>query len=419
MLGRAWLKQLDITIPRINNISDSATSRLLQIIDKHTAVFQPGLGELKGQKVHLSVDLTTQSVFCKPRPVPFALRDRVNDEIDRLAKLEVFRPITHAQWAATLVPVLKSDKRSIHLCGDYKVIINRAAQADQFAMPSAGSIFARLAGKRLFAKLDLSKAYTQLVLDDESQLLAAVNTPKGLFAVTRLPCGTSTSSQIFQCELHPLLGHVTHEATYIGDIIIGGEDETELLQALDTVLTILEKARLRLKLNKCEFMKQSITYLGHTIDKDGLHPTADKFAAIRDASKPTNVGELHSFIGLITFYGKFIPLQANIMALLCALLQSNAKWVWADEQERAFADAKRTLFELSMLVHLDKKLPVVLSCDAFPTGVCVLAHVINNEERPVLFISYTLSTAERNYSQSEREALIIIIGIVHLRQYLL
>ena len=151
--------------------------------------------------MHFSVDPTTQPVFCKPRPVPFALRDRVNDEIDRLVKLGVFRPITHAQWAAQLVPVLKSDKRSIRLCEDYKVTINRAAQADQYTMPSADGIFARLAGKRLFAKLDLSEAYTQLMSDDESQFLAAVNTPKGLFAVTRLPYGTSASSQIFQRKL--------------------------------------------------------------------------------------------------------------------------------------------------------------------------------------------------------------------------
>ena len=130
LLGRAWLKQLDITIPRINNISDSVTSKLQQIIEKHTAVFKPNIGELKGQKVHLSVESTIQPVFCKLRPVPFALRDRVNDEIDRLVKLGVFRPITHAQWDAPLEPALKSDKRSIRLHGNYKVTINRAAQAD-------------------------------------------------------------------------------------------------------------------------------------------------------------------------------------------------------------------------------------------------------------------------------------------------
>ena len=108
------------------------------------------------------------------------------------------------------------------------------------------------------------------------------------------------------------------------------------------------------------------------------------------------------------------------MAPLYALLQSNAKWVWADEQERAFEDAKRALFESSMPVRFDNKLPVVLSCDASPTRVsCVLAHVIKNEEHPVLFISRTLSTAKRNYSQLKREALAIIFEVVSLRQYLL
>ena len=107
--------------------------------------------------------------------------------------------------------------------------------------------------------------------------------------------------------------------------------------------------------------------------QDGLHPTADKLAAIRDAPKPTNVEELHSFIGLITFYRKFIPCQATIMAPLYTLLQSNIKWVWVDEQEHAFEDGKRALLESSMLVHFDNKLPVVLSCNASPTGVsCVL-----------------------------------------------
>ena len=111
-------------------------------------------------------------------------------------------------------------------------------------MPSTDSFFARLAGKRLFANLDLSEAYKQLVLDNESQLLAAVNISTGLFAVTRLTYSTSASSQIFQRELDQLLSQVTHTAKYIDDIIIGGEDKTKFLQALDTVLTILEETGL-------------------------------------------------------------------------------------------------------------------------------------------------------------------------------
>ena len=145
-------------------------------------------------------------------------------------------------------------------------------------------------------------------------------------------------------------------------------------------------------------MKQFITYLDDSGSHDrqgwpASHSTQTCSHSRR--AKPTNIGKLRSFIGLIIFYEKFIPRQATIMAPLCALLQNNAKWVWADEQKRAFEDAKRAFMEPSVLVHFDNKLPSVLSCDACATGVsCVLAHVINNEESPVLFISRTLSTAE-------------------------
>ena len=132
----------------INNISDSATSSLQQIIDKHTTVFQIGLEELKAHKVHFSVDLTVQSVFSI---VSFALRDNVN-----VVKLRVFRPITHDHWAAPLVPAFSSDKHSI--C-QYLTTIKSTSialeRANQYNMPSADGIFARLAEKRLFPKMDL------------------------------------------------------------------------------------------------------------------------------------------------------------------------------------------------------------------------------------------------------------------------
>ena len=91
------------------------------------------------------------------------------------------------------------------------------------------------------------------------------------------------------------------------------------------VLSIWEEAGLLLKSSKCKFMKQSITYLGHTIDKDELHPTADKLAAIRDAQKPINIHGLCLFIGLVTFYRKLIPRQATFMAPFYVPLQSSAK----------------------------------------------------------------------------------------------
>ena len=266
LLGRYWLKLLDIHIPCINAIHETSLS-LEHMLQKHAAVFQPGLGELKGTKAHLSVKPDISPTFYKPRPVPYALREKVNNEIDRLIALGVFKPISHAEWAAPLVPILKADKKSIHLCGDYKVTINKAINADQFPLSKAEDIFSKLAGKKFFAKLDLSETYTQLVLDEESQKLAAVNTEKGLMAITRSAYGISASPAIFQRKMEELLQSVPQASVYIDDVIVAEETEEKLIQVLNALLSIFEEAGLRLNKKKCQFFLTSVTYLGHVVDK--------------------------------------------------------------------------------------------------------------------------------------------------------
>jgi hypothetical protein len=143
-------------------------------------------------------------------------------------------------------------------------------------------------------------------------------------------------------------------------------------------------------------------------------------AALRDAPKATNVAELRSWIGLMTFYTKFIPNQATIMAPLCALLQSRAAWEWSAVHNQAFDQAKSVLMNSTALVHFDTSCPVVVSCDASPVGVgAVLANVIDGVECPVMFISRSLTPAERAYSQLEREGLSVIFAVSRLRQFLL
>ena len=122
---------------------------LHQILQKHDAVFKPGLEKFNGHKVHLQVDPNVPPVFCKLRPVPYALRKRVTKEID-LQQFGVLRLITHANWAAPLVSIIKSGKQSIRLCGDYKVALNKAIVTDQYIIPKAEDIFAHLAGGKVF-----------------------------------------------------------------------------------------------------------------------------------------------------------------------------------------------------------------------------------------------------------------------------
>ena len=127
----------------------------------------------------------------------------------------------------------------------------------------------------------------------------------------------------------------------IDDILITCSTTEEHLQTLDKVLEKLGAAGLKLNKSKCFFLRPQIEYLGHIIDKDGLHPTKEKIKAIQEAPKPQNVGELRSFFALINYYNMFLPNLSFKLAPLYRLLQKDANWTWGREQDKAFEAAKR------------------------------------------------------------------------------
>ena len=152
----------------------------------------------------------------------------------------------------------------------------------------------------------------------------------------------------------------------------------------------------------------------------GLRTEQSKVQAIVEAPEPQNVGELRSFLGMVTYYGKFLPDLATTLAPLYHLLRKFAHWRWIGAQRKAFQHIKNLLQSGQVLTHFDDTLPLILTCDASPYGVgAVLSHRMpNGEERPVGFASRTLSKAEKNYSHLDKEALAIIYGVKKFHQYL-
>lgn len=159
---------------------------------------------MRGVTAKIIVDSEAQPRFCKPRSVPFALRARVEAEIDRLERARVIEAVQFSEWAAPIVPVLKQDG-SIRICGDYKLTVNCVARTDSFPLPRIEDLFASLAGGQVFSKLDLAHVYQQLELDSESKKLVVINTQKGLFRYNRLPFGVSAAPAIFQRTMEGIL----------------------------------------------------------------------------------------------------------------------------------------------------------------------------------------------------------------------
>ena len=226
---------------------------LQTVLSNHTAVFADELGCVKGVKAKIYVNPEARPRFCKPRSVPFAFREKVNKELERLEKSGVIEPVQHADWAAPIVPKLKKDG-SVRICGDYKLTVNQAAKTDSFPLPRIDDLFASLAGGQAFSKLDLAHAYLQLELNGESKKLVTINTQKGLFQYNRLPFGVSAAPSIFQRTIEGVLQGIPNVCVYLDDILITGKTNSEHLMNLHAVLTRLEEAGMRLKRKKCSFL---------------------------------------------------------------------------------------------------------------------------------------------------------------------
>ena len=417
LMGRDWLAKFRVDWQGIHQLQSS--NKVDDLLTKFQNIFKDELGTVKDVKAHIHLHPNSEPKFHKARTVPMALRQKVEEELDRLERAKIIEPVRYSKWAAPVVPVIKNDG-SIRLCGDYRTTVNQAAKLDPYPLPKIEDLFASLAGGRVFSKLDLSHAYLQVMLDEESRDLVTVNTHKGLFRFNRLPFGVASAPAIFQRIIEGILKGIPGICIYLDDILITGKTEEEHLTNLEEVFRQLEAAGMRLKRNKCCFNMPEVTYLGHRIDKDGLHPTADKTKAILQAPAPKNTTELRAFLGLINYYGKFLPNLSMVLTPLHKLLRSNTRWSWKTEQSRAFEDAKNLLRSPRVLIHYDSSRPLVLSCDASPYGVgAVLSHVMeDNTERPIAFASRTLAKAETNYAHLEKEALAIIFGIQKFHNYL-
>ena len=418
LLGRNWLQHLILDWAQLHQLR-SPSLRLQDVLDRHAAVFKDELGTIQGAAAKIHMDSQAQPRFCKPRSVPHALRDKVGLELDRLESEGVIERVQFSDWAAPIVPVVKKDG-SVRIYGDYKVTINRAAKTDTYPLPLIDDLFAKLSGGTVFSKLDLAHAYQQLPLDESSKGYTTINTHKGLYQYTQLPFGVTSAPAIFQRTMENLLQGLPQVSVYLDDILVAGKTEAEHHQNLKEVLTRLEQAGVRLKRSKCSFMLASVEYLGHQISAQGLQPTGEKVKAIKEAPAPKDVSQLKSFLGLVNYYGKFLPHLSNTLAPLYRLLQKETPWLWGTEQEKSFQNAKAQLTSDCVLVHYDPEKELILACDASPYGVgAVLSHRMEDkQDRPVAFASRSLAPAERNYSQIDKEALAIIFGVKKFHDYL-
>lgn len=418
LLGRDFISVFKLKLTSLNFVNEGhTTAEQLQL--RFPDIFSDKLGAFKKYRVKLKLKDDAKPVFFKARPIAFALRDKIDKEIERLLDLGVLKPVQHSDYASPIVPVLKRDG-SVRLCADYSVTINKQLVIEQYPLPTIHELFSKLHGGQQFSKIDLSMAYNQFLIDDESQNITCINTHRGLFKYTRLVFGLSSAPSIFQRAMETVLSGIDGVLCLLDDVLITAKSAELHMEKLCVVLKRLQDAGLTLKKEKCEFFKNEINYLGYVINKNGLKKDPAKVKAIIDAPVPTNVSTLQSFLGLVNYYRNFVPRASSVLSPLYDLLKKGAKWHWTAIHRNAFNEIKQQLTSDQVLTHFNSKGKIILTVDASPHGLGAILSQIGDDglERPISFASRTLSSAEKRYSQIQKEATAIIFGVKRFHQYL-
>src|SRR5438128_7709595 len=269
----------------------------------------------------------------------------------------------------------------------------------------------RLVGAKYFTKIDLYSGYHQIRIKDSDIPTTAFRTRYGHFEFLVMPFGLTNAPATFMT----MMNNVFHQyldkfvIIYLDDVLIYSRTKAEHLQHLELVLKVLRQHKLYAKIAKCDIMKESVEYLGHYLSGQGVSVDPRKIEAINKWTPPETVSHVRSFLGLASYYQKFVRNFSAIAAPLTDLLHKECEFIWADAQQEAFDELKRQLTTAPVLLIPDPALPFTITSDASDFAIgAVLSQDQGKGDQPIAFESRKMSPAELNYPVHEKELLAIV-----------
>jgi len=366
-----------------------------------------------------AIKLTSlEPIRSRPYPLPYALREIVDKEIETMLQLGVIEPST-ASYAAPIVMVKKSDG-SNRICIDYRKL-NKVTVFDPEPMPQAEEIFAELAGSNFLSKFDFAKGYWQVPMRPEDRDVTTFVTHQGLFRFKVMPFGLVNAPATFSRIMRKLMYQLKQLKNYLDDVLAHTSGWSEHVDTLKQFFERVRAANLVLRPTKCFVGFYSVTFLGHKVGSQGLGPTTDKLEKIEKAPAPRTKKQLRSFMGLVGYYRNFVPNFAAIAVPLTDLTKKGTpnQLPWGDTQDRAFVSLKRHVCNPPILRLPELCKPFILQTDASNDGLgAILLQEDNGVKLPIAFAIKKLLYRERNYSTIEREALAIVWGVEKFEKFL-
>ncbi|GFV85105.1 retrovirus-related Pol polyprotein from transposon 297 [Trichonephila clavipes] len=342
----------------------------------------------------------------------------IHEEVQKMLDEGIVQP-SESPWSSPVVLVRKKDG-SWRFCVDYRKL-KSVTKKDVYPMPRIDDTLDCLKGAKFFSSMDLRSGYWQIEIDEADREKAAFITPEGLYEFKVMPFGLCNAPATFERMMDNLLRNFkwTMCLCYLDDIIVFSETFEDHLIRLRLVLKCLQEAGLKLNSKKCLFAAQEVKILGHHVSSNGVRPDPDKIKAVRNFPTPKNIHDIRSFLGLCSYFRRFIKGFCYLAEPLQSLLKSGVEFHWGPEEVEAFNSLKKALTSDPVLRMYDERASTEIHTDASGYGIgAVLVQIQNNVEKVIAYASRTLTKAEKNYSTTERECLAIVWATNKFRPYI-
>lgn len=372
-------------------------------------------------KVEMCINLSdSKPVYYRPYRMAYSEKQKLKDIVSELKEANIIED-SNSPFASPVL-LVKKKTGDVRMCIDYRAL-NKQTIKDHYPIPLIDDQLDRMKGMKYFTSLDLSSGYYQVPMSSDSREKTAFITPDGHYQFKRMPFGLCNAPSVFQRLINLVLGNLRYDVAmaYIDDIIIPSTTKEEGLKKLREVFKALRDAGLTLNLKKCHFFKSSVEYLGFQISESGIAPGSAKIRSIDQFPIPKDVKTVRSFVGLASFFRRFVQNFAKIISPLTELLKKGVQFKWDQEQHDAFNEIKKRLVSRPILSVYDPNAKTEVHTDACAIGIgaVLLQEQADGKLHPVSYYSRKTTKDESKYHSFELEALAIVCALERFRVYLL